>query len=109
MTLHPTALTFALAAAVALASPLATAQTAVSAEARVEAGTHADTLRDRTCLRHTGSRIQVRAPTPGNDDSRTSRRDCLAANGRVYTRADIDGTGRTDIGEALRALDPSIR
>lgn len=57
------------------------------------------------CLRHTGSRIPVRA------DRRTGRKDagCIAAHGRVYSRDDLDRTGEIDIADALRKLDPSIR
>lgn len=57
------------------------------------------------CLRHTGSRIPVRA------DRRTGKKDagCIAAHGRVYTRDDLDRTGEVDIADALRKLDPAIR
>jgi len=56
-------------------------------------------LSDTTCLRETGSRITKRAGKPR----------CTAQPGRVYTKDDIDRTGYTDLGDALRALDPSIR
>lgn len=58
-------------------------------------------LPDRLCLRQTGTRIVARR------DPRTGQR-CVAANGRVYSRDDLRGTGRVDIDDALRALDPSI-
>jgi hypothetical protein len=47
------------------------------------------------CLGQTGNRI------PGD------RADC-AAFGRSYSRDDIDRTGRTNLGDALADLDPSI-
>lgn len=45
------------------------------------------------CVRETGTRLP--------------RRSCLP--GRVYTQEDLRSTGRTDVGQALRMLDPSIR
>lgn len=60
---------------------------------------------DRLCLRQTGSRI-VEAR---NLRSREGNKECVARNGRVYTRADIDMTGAVDLADALRMLDPSIR
>ncbi|RNF82664.1 hypothetical protein [Montanilutibacter psychrotolerans] len=56
---------------------------------------------DRNCLRHTGSRLIQREQKKG-------KRGCAPMNGRVYTREDIDRTGRTDIADALRVLDPAI-
>lgn len=53
------------------------------------------------CLRHTGTRIVSRANTQ-------KQRACSGAIGRAYTREDLDRTGRIDIADALRALDPSI-
>lgn len=52
---------------------------------------------DQFCLRDTGSRIRT-----------TSRQRCTAI-GRTYTRDDMSMTGETDIGSALRKLDPAIR
>ena len=56
----------------------------------------------RYCLRHTGTRIDLRRHDGAEQD-------CVAAGGRVYTRADLERTGEIDIAEALRKLDPSIR
>lgn len=87
----------------------ATVQTEASAQLRTDGttGAQADTRAkaevDRNCLRQTGTRIRDRAATDGK-----GRKGCVAANGRVYTREDIDRTGQTDIAEALRQLDPSI-
>ncbi|GAB6195126.1 hypothetical protein [Lysobacter xanthus] len=64
----------------------------------------ADRMSDRTCLRETGSRIRPRDSARGGPRAR-----CLAGNGRVYTQDDLRGTGQTDLNEALRMLDPSIR
>lgn len=60
-----------------------------------------DRLSDRLCLRSTGTRIINRR------DTRNGQR-CVAANGRVYSREDLRDTGRVDMADALRALDPSI-
>lgn len=60
---------------------------------------------DRLCLRQTGSRIIATRHLRSRDDAK----ECVASNGRVYTRADIDSTGAVDLADALRRLDPSIR
>jgi len=67
---------------------------------------------DRHCLRQTGSRIvpranSTRARTASNRDEMQARQ-CIAANGRVYSREDLERTGEVDIADALRKLDPSI-
>ena len=67
---------------------------------------------DRHCLRQTGSRIVARANTTraraaSNRDASQGRQ-CVAANGRVYSREDLERTGEVDIVDALRKLDPSI-
>jgi hypothetical protein len=59
-------------------------------------------INDRYCLRQTGTRIRHTA------DTRRSARCNQMANGRAYTREDIDLTGEVDIAAALRKLDPSI-
>ena len=61
-----------------------------------------DDIKDRNCLRHTGTRITHRTATD---------KDRMCSNGRIgraYTREDLERTGRVDIADALRALDPSI-
>lgn len=68
---------------------------------------------DRHCLRETGSRIVARSNTTSvraarAADASTGKR-CVAANGRVYSRDDLDRTGEIDIADALRKLDPAIR
>lgn len=78
-------------------------QTATSLSAAQVNGRN--TVPDRFCVRETGSRIAARR------NARTAKADqpCLPVNGRSYTREDLDRTGSTDIAEALRKLDPSIR
>jgi hypothetical protein len=62
------------------------------------------------CLRSTGTRIPLKArEVDANRDGKPDRVDCVAANGRVYTRRDLETTGEVDIADALRRLDPSIR
>ncbi len=53
------------------------------------------------CLRYTGSRIRTA-------DRKTGKAAC-GGPGRAYGRDDIDRTGRVDLADALRHLDPSIR
>ena len=61
----------------------------------------ADDLANRNCLKHTGSRITPRADKQG--------RKCVSANGRSYSKEDLDRTGEIDLADALRRLDPAIR
>ncbi|MDQ3206915.1 MAG: hypothetical protein M3Q40_10530 [Pseudomonadota bacterium] len=75
------------------------ASAAASANAEMDAESKAKLDAQRNCLRYTGSRI----PRAGLKD-----KDCVIANGRVYSREDIERTGQTDIADALRMLDPSI-
>ncbi len=56
--------------------------------------------RAHNCIQYTGTRITTRD---------MEGRDCVAANGRVYTREDLRRTGEIDIADALRKLDPAIR
>lgn len=64
-----------------------------------------DRASERFCIRETGTRIVARRSADSSDE----RRECVAAGGRVYTREDIERTGSTDLADALRRLDPSIR
>jgi hypothetical protein len=63
-----------------------------------------DPLRDRHCLRSTGSRIVAAQ----NRKADQAGQRCVSANGRAYTREDLDRTGEIDLADALRKLDPSI-
>ena len=65
-----------------------------------KAATASKAIADRNCLKYTGSRITPRADKQG--------RKCISASGRGYSREDIDRTGATDIGTALRMLDTAV-
>lgn len=54
---------------------------------------------DRNCMRYTGSRIPARS---------AKGKGCVMANGRVYSRSDLERTGEVDMAEALRKLDPAV-
>lgn len=56
-------------------------------------------LSEAHCIRNTGSRLRQR-------DARTR---CNGLPGRSYTKDELDRTGQTGLGQALRTLDPSIR
>lgn len=99
MILRPFLLAASLAA---VALPVAAQETApVTTSAKATAGQSPDPLAkkldDRNCLRSTGSMIRPR------------KGDCTAAIGRVWSREDLERTGRIDVVDALRALDPAIR
>lgn len=51
---------------------------------------------DTGCVRDTGTRLRKR-----------DRNGCTGAPGDSYSRGEIDGTGATDVGEAIRKLSPS--
>lgn len=59
---------------------------------------------DRFCIKETGSRIVA-----ARNKSKKADEECVSANGRVYTREDIERTGSVDLRDALRRLDPAIR
>ncbi len=63
-----------------------------------------DAVADRFCVRETGSRI----PAARRVGTKDNAKGCLSSNGRSYSRDDLRNTGRTDLADALRALDPSI-
>lgn len=64
-----------------------------------------DKASEHFCIQETGSRIVANR----NARSANERKECVAAGGRVYTRDDIRRSGSTDLADALRRLDPSIR
>lgn len=64
-----------------------------------------DRASERFCIQETGSRIVATRNARSNEE----RKECVAAGGRVYTREDIERTGSTDLADALRRLDPTIR
>jgi hypothetical protein len=110
-------------AALGTCSFAAAAQSSVGVGVSVETGTSAAVADDRInagdepathpfCLRSTGTHIAPRARRAdrgANADGKDKRPACVAANGRVYTREDLDRTGAIDVADALRRLDPSIR
>lgn len=83
----------------------ASAQAQSNASATAHASADAESLArldaHRNCLRHTGTRVSTRA--------RRNSEECISANGRVYSREDINSTGAVELSDALRKLDPSIR
>lgn len=93
----------------------AEAEAAVDTRTSTETTTERDARRD--CMRYTGSLILAErnrraADADANDVDDVDgmdRDDCVAANGRVYSREDLRRTGATDIADALRRLDPAIR
>lgn len=91
----------------ACVAPQQKAESSDTTAAASVASSDAKPMADRYCLRSTGSRIVAR-------DSRTEEvkdfdKRCIATNGRVYTREDIERTGEVDLAKALRKLDPAIR
>lgn len=98
--------TAALAAMVLTAVPVvAQAQQEEPEEAARTRAKEARKPDDRFCIEQTGSRIVAAR----NVRSRSDEKECVAAGGRVWTRADIESTGSVDLRDALRRLDPSIR
>jgi hypothetical protein len=53
------------------------------------------------CVKDTGTNIRPRDP-------KTGKALCIGP-GRSYSREQIDRTGQTDLADALRRLDPSVR
>lgn len=94
--------------AAALGAGAASAQTA-SDRSRDEAATAAAQTdaktdpaaqaarKDPNCLTQTGSRVQARGKS------------ACVGHGRSYDRKDLERTGETDVGQALRKLDPRLR
>lgn len=62
-----------------------------------------------TCLRHTGSRI-VATRNARQEAGKDAGAEpvCVNASGRSYSRDDLERTGRTNVADALRMLDPSV-
>ena len=74
-------------------------------EERVERDARAD------CIRYTGTRIVRKAPkrdTTVDEVDELDSDDCVAVGGRVYSQEDLRRTGRTNVADALRMLDPAI-
>lgn len=94
------------AAGMLLCSGVAIAQQGTDETAAGAGQVEAETDKVRhECVRVTGSRI-CRDP---DTLERTGRTLNTAHNVSVYTRRDLDTTGRPTTADALRALDPSLR
>jgi hypothetical protein len=85
---------------IATAALLAAAPSAFAEDPKPEAGDAtsktAEAEKKPNCLQETGSRI------------RRSGKACIPVVGRVYSREDIESTGRNQTADALRVLDPSF-
>ena len=81
------------------AASAAVVQEETDAKAEGAAAEATPMVNERTCLRHTGSRLI----------GKERGRPCANAAGRAYTREDIERTGHVDLLSALRTLDPSVR
>ena len=92
------------ACALGLAACATTREASVATSAEAQADLAAQRDSERFCLRETGTRIVVDRARDTKD-----RKRCVIGNGRVYTREQLEMTGRLDIADALRALDPRIR
>ncbi|WP_396616943.1 hypothetical protein ACHZ97_05545 [Lysobacter soli] len=80
------------------------ADAAVAADAQVAANTDAVNGKRTSnvgCVKETGTNIRPRDP-------KTGKALCIGP-GRSYSREQIDRTGQTDLADALRRLDPSVR
>ncbi|MDG2516589.1 hypothetical protein [Lysobacter soli] len=80
------------------------ADAAVAADAQVPADTGAANAKRTSnvgCVKDTGTNIRPRDP-------KTGKALCIGP-GRSYSREQIDRTGQTDLADALRRLDPSVR
>lgn len=94
---------------VGVALAIAVPATALAQEEEVEETGNATAKKkgaadDRFCMKETGSRVVA-----SRNRSKKHDEECVNAAGRVYTREDIERTGSTDLKDALRRLDPSIR
>ena len=74
-----------------------------AAQSTEEAG-NTDRTTDRHCLRATGSRTVAMQNTRSEAGKR-----CAIGPGRVHTSEDLQRTGATSLGDALRRLEPSSR
>lgn len=64
-------------------------------------------VKDRNCLRQTGSMITTSQNAKARRTGKAEDK-CANAFGRAYDREDIERTGATDVAQALRMLDPAI-
>lgn len=80
-----------------LGACLAVSAAAFAADSDKPQGKSTPRAAEHTCPQPTGTRIPLKG------------KDCSSIVGRVYTKEDIDRTGATTAGEALRKLDPIVR
>ncbi|QWP76378.1 hypothetical protein J5226_22790 [Lysobacter sp. K5869] len=73
------------------------ATTAAQTDAKTDPAAAQAARKDPNCLTQTGSRVQARGKS------------ACAGYGRSYDRKDLERTGETDVGQALRKLDPRLR
>lgn len=101
MKISPLTLLLALALGIASVQAMTVATVTRNPGAQEQASnTSKDAQFESFCLRQTGSHIV--------SNKREVGKRCIAGNGRVYTREDLDRTGETDMAAALRKLDPAI-
>jgi len=73
------------------------AATAAQTDAKTDPAAAQAARKDPNCLTQTGSRVHTRG------------KPACAGYGRSYDRKDLERTGETDVGQALRKLDPRLR
>ena len=90
----------------------ATVAAEVDAEAKATQSTedtaNKDRIAERHCLRATGSRVLTMQNAKAGKADKADKH-CAIGPGRVHTSEDIQHTGTTSLGEALRRLEPSSR
>ena len=100
-----------LACGFAFAAPAQDVTVPVAAEAEAKSNAaqstedtgNKDRIADRHCLRATGSRIVAMQNTRADK----AGQQCAIGPGRVHTSEDLERTGATSLGDALRRLEPS--
>ncbi|MDI9239146.1 hypothetical protein QLQ15_09510 [Lysobacter sp. LF1] len=93
------AMAFGASAQQAAAPAQAPVDTPADAQAQPASDQKQARVDDSHCLRQTGSRIRT--------TDRTGKADCRNV-GRAYDRDQLDRTGRVNLADALRSVDPSI-
>jgi len=102
--LLPVLLAFCTAGAFAQSGTVTTTDDKGKVEATTVVQTPDEKSADAFCLRETGSHL-----LKVKNDRNGGTVECAIAPGRAYTREEIDRTGATTVGGALRDLDPSIQ
>ena len=111
--LIPSVLIASLIAAAAFAASAQTVATSVGVDATAQApgGQRHQPRCPRSIRTRSRKSTATACATPARDRPPAAKdgKRCVAANGRVYSREDIDRTGEIDLADALRKLDPAIR